>query len=950
MKQVFKTMGLGLLCLGVGFSDSAAAKDKQSGEEKEAPVGNRRLKGEPADSPRLTLPVDVFDEPAVPLDASTARAMYCPKDEGYDWGRLQGAAGFDEAYAAAAACDRVFTAGYAQGQLGTLNGPGGYDVVVRSSLPDGSTDWVKYFGTAGSTANDQATSVAVVPGTCNSTDLYVAGYTNGALAGTHKGGSDVFLVRYHANTQAERWRIQLGSSGTDNAYGVATDAAGNAYVVGSTNGNLGFRTPPTGTTDMFIAKYLANGTLAWVHQLGVNGKATIARGVSVGANGAIYVTGYTTGGLSGQVYKGGSADAFIVRYKDMGNSGTLERTLLLGTAGTDYAYGITTAQEASGTFVYVTGQTNAAFAGNTNKGAYDVFTARLDDNLNPPTWLKQEGGTGNDYAYSIAYNKDQVIVAGASETDYTTDAALGSSDMLMIDYAAQTGKRLLTEHLGGPARETARGVAVDGQERVFLAGSSDGKICDGAGETFTGGFFDSMVLSFNNSCRISKKDPRCDDSGATGDPHYFTFDKLFYDFQASGDFVLARMEGDASFDVQGRQCAWSPGASVATFRNVGALVGTNRVEVLSNGEVWVNGAAKTLTTPLILPGGGVVSRSNAAYTVSWPTGERLSATPAGSYMNVFLAVPKSRLGTIRGLFGDGDGSKDNEYMRRDGSQLASLLTFGDMYHGLDSLATHWRVQPGVDSLLLEHGTDCTDLGAPRTLLSLPALTPEQRAAGEAACAAITDPALKDDCILDVGATGNPVLAEASAELIDRREKAGHDTDVPVAKVVGVYFNNFTGNIGGEWDSIVTNVTPLGGRMFLGEFGNQNVRLTLNSLGTHTKLAVSFDLYVINAWTGENAFFGSPTTWKASADGVELVNATFSNWDGTFQSYPFPGMPAQTDAIEIDSLGYPYRDSVYRIKLNLDHTASNLTLDLSAEGLSGLMGESWGVTNFEIQGR
>jgi hypothetical protein len=114
--------------------------------------------------------------------------------------------------------------------------------------------------------------------------------------------------------------------------------------------------------------------------------------------------------------------------------------------------------------------------------------------------------------------------------------------------------------------------------------------------------------------------------------------------------------------------------------------------------------------------------------------------------------------------------------------------------------------------------------------------------------------------------------------------------------------------------------------------------------------LSFDLLIINAWTGDDGFFGSPTSWRAAVDGVELINTTFSNWEGTFQSYPIPGSPAQTDAFEADNLGYPYRSATYRITLEFDHTDPNLTLDLAADGLSGILGEAWGVSNFEIQGR
>lgn len=51
-----------------------------------------------------------------------------------------------------------------------------------------------------------------------------------------------------------------------------------------------------------------------------------------------------------------------------------------------------------------------------------------------------------------------------------------------------------------------------------------------------------------------------------GDPHLFTFDGLYYDFQAIGDFVLVRAL-DSDLEVQVRQGPWS--AYPETTLNVG---------------------------------------------------------------------------------------------------------------------------------------------------------------------------------------------------------------------------------------------------------------------------------------------------------------------------------------------------------------------------------------------
>jgi hypothetical protein len=273
------------------------------------------------------------------------------------------------------------------------------------------------------------------------------------------------------------------------------------------------------------------------------------------------------------------------------------------------------------------------------------------------------------------------------------------------------------------------------------------------------------------------------------------------------------------------------------------------------------------------------------------------------------------------------------------------LSFLEMYKDAQSYANVWRVQPNETSFIT-HGTDCTDFVTPSIPTGVHTLTPAERAQGELACAAITDPLARENCIMDVGVTGDPVFVQAAVDVNAQRAQQGQTAPL-LRGPRSVYFNNFAGQIGAEWSAIAQGVTPLGDRTFLGEFGNENVLLSLNNLGNHTELTLSFDLLIINAWDGDGPF--GPNTWKAVVDGQEVANYTFSN-TFSMQSYPSFGSMPGSGALEANTLFYPQGDSVYRIKLTFPHTASNVTLDLSAEGLPGLFGEKWGVTNFEVQGR
>ena len=192
----------------------------------------------------------------------------------------------------------------------------------------------------------------------------------------------------------------------------------------------------------------------------------------------------------------------------------------------------------------------------------------------------------------------------------------------------------------------------------------------------------------------------------------------------------------------------------------------------------------------------------------------------------------------------------------------------------------------------------------------------------------------------------------------------------------LYSNDFETNPpGAEWSATTTDVTPLGNRRFLGQFGNDSVSLSLNNLSSHSLLTLSFDLYLARSWDGNTitnslGFDVGPDVWQLQYDGSHtLVDATFSNWedgaspdgDITRQSYPdaFPGgveFPAHTGAVEVNTLGFDFpfypgqvQDSVYHFEFTLPHTAPSVAFTFSSIGLQDLSDESWGIDNVRLVG-
>lgn len=172
----------------------------------------------------------------------------------------------------------------------------------------------------------------------------------------------------------------------------------------------------------------------------------------------------------------------------------------------------------------------------------------------------------------------------------------------------------------------------------------------------------------------------------------------------------------------------------------------------------------------------------------------------------------------------------------------------------------------------------------------------------------------------------------------------------------VYATDFEGQIGSEWNLPArTAITPVGARKFLGEFGSETVALTLQNLPAHTKLAVSFDLYILKSWDGDRTDFGPDQFYFQLHDGPRLFAGTFSNYSPN-QSYPGPSgasYPGRTKAIENNTLGYTHpnigpADAVYRLSFTFAHADPSVALEFLGVNLQDTTDESWGLDNVHVE--
>lgn len=146
----------------------------------------------------------------------------------------------------------------------------------------------------------------------SSANIYITGSTGGSLDGnTSSGRLDVFLSKFDS-TGNKLFTRQFGTTGDDIGYGAAVDKGGNVYATGSTGGIAGTSV----FSDIFLAKFDPSGGSLFTSQFGTPFSDT-GFGIAVDSSANAFITGSTVGNLDGNISTGLS-DIFLVKINSSG--------------------------------------------------------------------------------------------------------------------------------------------------------------------------------------------------------------------------------------------------------------------------------------------------------------------------------------------------------------------------------------------------------------------------------------------------------------------------------------------------------------------------------------------------------------------------------------------------------------------------------------------------------
>ena len=292
----------------------------------------------------------------------------------------------------------------------------------------------------------------------------------------------------------------LGGSRADNATGIAVDAAGSVYVVGST-GSMNFPTeepinPDSPDFAAFVTKFNAAGD-ALIYSTYLGGTGTDqAAAIALDSAGNAYVTGQTrstgfpTTPESFQPAFAGVQDVFITKLNAAGD--TLLYSTYVGSSFSDGGSGI--AVDAAGN-AYVTGLTDFTNFPTKNPiqntlggGMFDPFDAFVlklhaeGDQLVYSTYL---GGSerdiasditvdaaGNAYVIGVTRSTDFPIVNTADPLDPIQISNGGGNDVFVTKLNAVGNMLVYSTYLGGSSTDFGIGIAVDASGNVYVTGST----------------------------------------------------------------------------------------------------------------------------------------------------------------------------------------------------------------------------------------------------------------------------------------------------------------------------------------------------------------------------------------------------------------------------------------------------------------------------------------------
>ena len=355
----------------------------------------------------------------------------------------------------------------------------------------GNLKWATYYGGKDATysksiALDVNGNIFISGITWDSTGIA----TNGAYKTSATAYTSAFLAKFNTSGYLS-WGTYFGGDKYDESNSVATDSAGNVYILcdGSSTDiatSGAYQSSNNGKDDIYLAKFSNAGGLNWATYFGGN-YYEYGTCVKIDNKGNAIITGTTesttnlaTSGASQTSYQG-ITDVFLAKFN---SAGALKWATYYG--GDQYDASSCLVTDIYGN-IYLTGGTKSSYPGIATSGAYkssyvydyDAFIAKFNESGNL-VWGSYYGGDGKDYAYDICLNKSgNLLVTGNTYSTYgiVTQNAYErypkkGGNIFIAEFS--TNSRLLYgTYFGSNSNIHAAGIRTDTSSNIYITGYTD---------------------------------------------------------------------------------------------------------------------------------------------------------------------------------------------------------------------------------------------------------------------------------------------------------------------------------------------------------------------------------------------------------------------------------------------------------------------------------------------
>jgi hypothetical protein len=384
----------------------------------------------------------------------------------------------------------------------------------------------------------------------------------------------------------------------------------------------------------------------------------------------------------------------------------------LGNVGPDYTYG----------WGLLNAQSAADFLGSLQNPAKNNRNLLAEDTVTQgqPLRVGRVNSSGDDIKVTLVWTDPAPTTLPSrgiddNSLDDTTSVLVNDLDLYLQDangniYHPWT---LDPDNPSAPAVRTSVNTVDNVEQVVFNAGTEGIKAGDY--DIYVKGNFTQGHTSQDFSILATSK-PEFGKGHGWGDVHLVTFDGIRYDFQSVGDFIMIESTTD-DWQIQTRQEPWRRGTSINTAfatvidgfkvdfdidRPVGSrlfIEGVGAVP-LGNGEDLEFNVSRIERQDLPV---GRRRRIIPVYTITWAghdgildtaDDDELVVHDRGNHLNLYVDPADHRTGSVRGILGNGNGDRSDDFTLRDGT----LLSENPSVHQIHTIwRDSWEV-PAAESL------------------------------------------------------------------------------------------------------------------------------------------------------------------------------------------------------------------------------------------------------------